>query len=428
MIIEGAPASPPELARLLAAEQANAGSDDGGVVLPCGARIPSTSTPTVTKPALTALLWTIRELGGGFHMPAVRPQHCIDAYAAIIKATNPDICILPGLTHQCGWTPRWDQGAIRLVKEDASTGLSEVKRILAALSLADPGSDWQLIAVNGADGKPAHANNQTSCALYKGGQGISAGKAVVAETDAGLMAVVPLTVPDRFDCCAKVALAAPLAVRARAFFAKAAADTTPTGALPADALVAYSAPAGLAGNEHYAAFRSACEVEYAPPLKQGSRLKLPYWEHIAARDEALLENFMALGPADVVRQDRSMHWEALKSDEHPEILDDVSGKLADALALRHTSGEPAPRLATTRIVDLVRAVLDPAVLPTVGADDPLPEDGCATSMRAKHAGQPAAGKDTTAQACAANQLAEAMLFARLLSDHWPVLGELRLPR
>lgn len=422
MKIDGAPPVPPTLDQLLAASRASAGYR-GGVTVACG-QPPATSD--VARPGVTAVLWTIRELGGGFHMPAVRPQHGIDACAAIIKATNADVCILLGLTHQPGWMPQADDGMIRMVAQEAGAGLAEARRILAALSAADPGAGWQLVPVHGADDKPAHAVNQSTCFLYKSGRGIAAGKAIVAATDAGLVAVLPVTVPDCFDCPPDVCFAAPLAVRARCFYASAPAGTAPTGVLPPDAVVAYSVPAGLAGNAHFAAFRNACEVAYAPPLAQGSRLKLPYWEQVALRDAGLLENFMAVAAADVLQQDSSMHCEALVPGVHPASLDDVSGKLADAVLLRHTSAAPAPHLAVARVVDLLRAVLDPDVLAALGASDPLPEDGCAAAMRARHAAPPVTSQAATAQARARNQLAAAILFARLLSDHWPILAQLRL--
>ena len=94
MNLDGEAAPAPQAAALVAAAIAAQQYADPGVVAAC----PEATPAQETKPPLKVILWTLQELGGGFHMPAVRADYCIEAFAALVKATTADLWIMPGLS------------------------------------------------------------------------------------------------------------------------------------------------------------------------------------------------------------------------------------------------------------------------------------------------------------------------------------------
>jgi len=413
----------PEVAALLTANEGAKAYHDGGLFVACPA---TEKKPVENKPPIKAMLWRIRELGGGFQSPESRPDYCIESYAEIVKVVKADVVIILGLASTTGWTPKNEGNVVRIEEGVRDTGISEAKRILSALGKTDAGGGWKLVVVSGPDGKPAYFHHQTACFFYKGGSGITCGKTIVAACGPAFLGVAPVKIPATFDCPPDLSLFAPLAVGQRVFFAKEPPDPKVTGTMPANGIVSFSSPEGLGGNEEYADLRTECDVEYAPPLREGTRLKIPYWEVVSERTEALLENFTAINAADVIRQDKSMHWEAIEHEKHPASLEKVVGRLADALMVRHTSDAPAPRLEKARVVDLVRAALDTGVLAAAGTGDGLAEDSSLAAVRKKHTRTAAHVKSAAAEAQVENQIAEAVLFARKLSDHWPVIADVHL--
>lgn len=408
----------PDVAALVAASEGAKGYPNG-LVVPC----PPAKNKQAKSP-LRVLVWHVRELGGGFQSPERRADVCIQAYAKVAAALKPDAWILLGLTSRRGWTPKVKNSVVTMDEGANNTGVAEAKRILDELKKADTGGDWKLAVANGMDEKPAYDRYHTACFFYRGAKGIACEKAGVTECGATLLTMAQLDVPDVFDVPPDLALVAPMFVGRKSLFA-----TTPprpdvtVPALPACSVIGFSAVEGL-GGEGYCDFRSDCDVEYSPPLANGTKLKIPYWEAVAERDEALLENYVALNAADVARQNEAMHWEAVKKDDDPDHLDEVVGRLADSLLVR-CSGGLAIKAETVRVVDLVRAGLDKDTIAKVGQEAPLDEDACIATLLRQEAQAAAHVKTVTPASTAENMIAGAALFARRLSDHWPIVADVR---
>ena len=122
MILEdGAGASQQVESLVQASETTAAYSASEGVATCPFAKEKKVSGP---KPPLKALLWHIREFGGGFQSPEKRPDFCIAAYAALIKASHADVVILVGLGRSAGLKPVKDGNLIRVEKTSADSGLA----------------------------------------------------------------------------------------------------------------------------------------------------------------------------------------------------------------------------------------------------------------------------------------------------------------
>jgi hypothetical protein len=411
----------PEIETLLAAEEGARNYSDSGAVQHCP---PAEKPERKPKPPIKVLLWHIRELGGGFQSPMVRPDYCLQAYAAIIKAVKADAIILLGLSRTAGWTPEYDGTAVRMREEMQDCGIAEVKRLLSELQKCDGSGGWQFVPVNGPDGKPAYHGHETACFFYKTSSGITCGPVRIASCGPAFLAIAPLRIPESFAAPPDLPLLAPLRVGRHSFSRELMPDPPTQGDLPPNALVGFSASGGHSGSD-YLDFRTSCDVEYARPLQEGTVLKIPFWERIAAEEECIIENHMALNPGDVLLQDRVMCWESLRPDLHPKDLESVCGQLADSLLIRHTGAGLAPRLEKLRIIDLVRSALDSDVRAKVAGDASLDEDGAISSQRKAFVETLAEFKSEDAMPDTAieRQIAEAMLFARKLSDHWPILAD-----
>lgn len=418
MKLENAVTNPDAAALVAAAEGAKDYPD--GMVVPC----PLAKKKEKAKPALRVLVWHVRELGGGFQSPEKRADECIQAYAKVAAAVKPDAWILLGLSSQHGWKAQVKGGVVTREEGLKDTGVAEAKRILEELKKADGSADWKLAVAMGSDDKPAYDSNHTACFFYRGAKSIACEQAGVTQCGAALLAVAPLTVPDSFDVPPDLALVAPMFLGRRKLLA---ADAPPPGvtvdSVPECAVIGFSSVEGLGGNG-YADFRSDCDVEYAPPLTNGTKLKIPYWEAVAERDEALLENYVAVNAADVVRQNKAMHWEAIKKDKDPQHLDKVVGRLADSLLVRCT-GATRLKAENVRVVDLVRGGLKKSTIAKVGQGNPLDEDAAIAALLEQEAKGAAHLKTVTPETTAENQIAAAALFARRLSDHWPVVADVR---
>jgi hypothetical protein len=417
LILEGAAGPNPQVAALLdAKEAAESYSAEEGVATCPFAKKHQKQEP---KPPVKAVMWHIRELGGGFQSPEKRPDHVIEAYAAVIRACQADVVILAGLTRTVGWKPVKEGNVVRLEKAASDSGLAEARRLVAAL-----GGGWQMVSAADPDDKPVYHKHETAAFLYDSTRGISCGKVTVAKCGPAFLAIAPLRIPDTFDAPPELPLLAPLRVGRQTFSREETPDPPATGALPPSGLVGFSAPDGLGGNKEYADLRSACDVEYARPLEEGTVLKTPFWEQVAADQERLIENHMAVNPADVVLQNQAMYWEALRPEDHPKELDKVSGRLADSLLVRKTGGVP-PRLEKLRIVDLVRASLESAALDKVAQGPKRDEDGALVAQLNAFSATLPKPKRATPETAVERQIAEAGLFARKLSDHWPIVADVR---
>jgi hypothetical protein len=418
VILEDGAAPSPQVQSLVQAKEAGARYSAAPGVVPCPyAKEKKEEGP---KPPLKVVLWHIRELGGGFQSPAKRPDFCIAAYAALIHATHADVAIVVGLGRSIGLKPVKDHGHIRVEKESSDTGLAEARRLTLAL-----GSDWRLASANGPDNKPVYHKSETACFLYNTNRGIHCGAVTLVKCGAAFLAIAPMQIPGTFDAPPTLPLLAPLSVGRRTSSDEEAPGPQANGELPAMALIGFSALDGLKGSSDYAGLRSACDVEYAPPLNEGTLLQQPFWEKVAADSERLLENHMAVNPADVILQNKAMYWEALPPAEHPKALDKVSGRLADALLVRKTGGATL-RLDKVRALDLVRASLDSAALGELGRGSALPEDSVLVSQRKAYAATLPKTKQASAGSSSEVQIAEASLFVRKLSDHWPILADVYL--
>lgn len=440
---EGKPSE--EVGNLLEADAAARAYPDQVGVQPC----PLQSKPEELPP-LRALLWHIRELGGGFQTPSVRPGFCMESYAGVIKAVQADICILLGVTRTSGWVPELNGNVVTMKEEPRDTGIAEARRLLGELQRVDAGGGWQIsFAKDAADtaGAPAYHLHQTACFLYKSAKGLSCGAVTVVPRDRLFLAYAPLQVPGSFDAPASLPLLAPMSV-GRHTFSRTETVPEPNGELPEAGLVAFSAAGSVPADDAYFEFRTACDVEYQQPLQRGTVLRVPWWETVATDGDTLLENHMALNPSEVLLQDAAMHWEALPAAVHPDALMEVFGQLSDSLLTRGRAAGTAPRTEGMRIVDLIRAALPADTLAKVGVADSLDEDGaiaaqCKTYLSGvnkadKQAADQGTGdtaqdvQDSPASATPEDelkrQIAQAVLFARMLSDHWPIVADVRKAR
>ena len=92
----------------------------------------------------------------------------------------------------------------------------------------------------------------------------------------------------------------------------------------------------------------------------------------------------------------------------------------------HATGGATLRLDKVRVFDLVRASLDSQALGEVGQSSTLPEDSVLVSQRKAYAATLPKTKHATGGTPSEIQIAEAVLFARKLSDHWPILADVHL--
>jgi hypothetical protein len=406
----------PEVEKLLEAEEGARDFSNQEGVIEC----PLKKKAKETKPPVRALFWSIREFGGGFQTPAQRPDYCIQAYAALIRAVKADVVLLTGLTRTIGWLPELQGKVMRMREQTLDSGLEEARRLLAAL-----GGGWRLAPANGPDGKPAYHLHESACFLYDTARGIECGDVEIAACGPAFLAIAPMQIPGTFDAPPKLPLLAPLSTGRYTFSREVPPDPAAGASLPPSGLVGFTAGNELSGSSEYLDFRTECDVEYSRPLNDGTVLKIPYWEEVASNEECLIENHIAVNAADVVLQDTAMHWEALRPDQHPKQLDKVYGRLADSLLVRNTGGA-APRLEKLRVMDLVRAALDEEALGAAATGPALEEDSAIVAQRSAFAETLARTRDASPATKIERQIAEAALFARTLSDHWPVVADVRL--
>jgi hypothetical protein len=451
MKLANAPSASPHVEEMLAADaQAAAQGDAPPDIVACPLATKHETRPAPEPRSIRILSWNITELGGGFWMPRRRPSYCTDAYAAAIGALAPDVCVLMGLrkgppfAHErlavkervYGWRAR---------PLDQEAGVAEAKAILAALREVDPGADWRAAFPRAGDGSTAYVRGGTACFLYAAGRQITCkGIDVVEGAAAQALGIPELLAAGRFgmpllagSSPLEVGVAAPLVILRGDERASAAGrdpapppPTTPkaTGDIPDPCVVAVSAEEDLVAQlGALNGYRSELDVQYQALADAGTVMTVHHWERIARRGPALVDNLLAVHPADVRLADRRMHWEALALPEHADDYGDVVGQLSDLLLLRDQAAEHALALENMRVVDLLRAALEPEEAKRLRVDGtPRDEDGALAAARGKHL--EATARSTRAQgsgdADAANTIAGCVEFLRLLSNHWPIYTEL----
>jgi hypothetical protein len=425
---------------LAADERASAQEDSPTNIHPC----PLAPKREDAKPKpVRILMWNITELGGGFWMPPRRLDYCIDAYAAVIHAMKPDVCVLLGLqkgppfgytrvsSHKLGYAWHAKPGT-------ENHGIMEANAILAGLEKLDVGIGWKAAFPVSDDGSYACVRGGTACVFYATGHGIALDRLDIVDGPVADSLGIPerllaarLHMPlGKDQSAAPLGIVAPLVVLPEAERRSSAPpDATPlpkaTGRLPDPSVVALSSELDLA--VHRARLDDYCsslDVEYPSLPDRGSVVTTSHWERIAYRGAGLVDNLLAVHPADVRLGDRRMHWEALPLPAHADEYGEVVGRIADLLLLRKQAGQPLA-LRKLQIVDLLRAALGPADLTRLHAQaGAQPEDGVLVAMRKRHFAATARPTMTGADDDPANVVAGCIEFLRLLSNHWPVCAEL----
>ncbi|HXT17714.1 MAG TPA: hypothetical protein VN706_18895 [Gemmatimonadaceae bacterium] len=421
MKLAGAPDTDPRLAALAAADDATAdASAADAIVLPCGAVVPQLE--------LAVLVWNIRELGGGFHMPPARPDYCIDAYAALIAAMQADVCVLAGLRGTPERVVTSQDGVFTYADAVNDTGIAEAKKILASLQKAAADGDWALSTPADSSGVALYEGGTTSAFLYKkaGGRTLIGLDTLNGRADAtlglgGHLAHLSLKLPLEGDDPLTFDLLTPLGATA----AKGEKAPTVDGTQPTSFVLAFSASDDLTAQRGpLDAVQSAVTADSRPLLAHGSVLGDSFWHATTRSAGGLLDDFTAIGAADLERHDAEMHWEALPDPKHAGTSTDVAGSVGDAVLTRNA--EPRARYAVreVRVIDMMRAALGADEITTVGGDAaPCDEDSSLGAMRASHrTATPYLGPD--APTTPTNIVAECADFLHLLSDHWPVLATL----
>jgi hypothetical protein len=453
--VDGAPAgNATALASAGEAADAAEGAD------PAVAECPLHNT-TVT---LNVVLWRIRQFGGGFHMPTVRADYCIDAYAALLCAVKADVCVVAGLERTPGLTVTASDTGFAYAPEVVDSGPAEATRLLAALAKKDAAAGWAMVIPKGDDGKILYEGGATSAIFYK----TSEGRARTAIDTVDGSADDRLGLGQRLVHCAfsipsqdggpsvTFDVLAPLG-RPVVPVGTAPALPAPTGEMPASFLLALSALDDVVGNaSRLSAVRSSIGAQLRPDTAEGTVLLRPFWRTVWDRSDTLLEDFIVVNPADVHLHDEAMHWEAMKPPDHPDTVGDVAGELYDAIFVRNESGTPRFRVRGVRVADLVRAALSPdeigalskkpAAAPTAAATAGAPapdaaatapaaaaaaapaapapkdEDGALVEQRAAHRAAAGYLDHWSVEDDSANRLAECAEFTAVLSDHWPLVA------
>ncbi|MDB4877252.1 MAG: hypothetical protein JWM41_3698 [Gemmatimonadetes bacterium] len=409
----------PRLASLVAADDATAEeSAADAIVLPCGAAVPQLE--------LKLLVWNVRELGGGFHMPRVRPDHCIDGYAALIAALGADVCVVTGLRAAPARLVTSEGGVLKYADEDVDTGVAEAKRLLASLKKAAAAGDWAMGVPSDAKDAIVYEGGTTTAVLYQraGGRKLLSLDVVNGRADAtlgvgGHLVRLSLELPLEGESPLTLDLLAPLG--ASAVTGEKAPAVTAT--LPASFVLAFSADDDLASNRGpLDAVQSAVSADSRPLLGHGSVLGDSFWQTTTRERGSLLTDYTAVSAADVDQQDDEMHWEALPDPKHPKAASDVAGSLGDAVLVRNA--EPRARYAVRelRVVDMMRAALTADEIADAGGEGAAAdEDNSLAGLRAAHRAATPYLSDT-APTTPQNIVAECADFLHLLSDHWPVLA------
>jgi hypothetical protein len=194
--------------------------------------------------------------------------------------------------------------------------------------------------------------------------------------------------------------------------------------LPEVGVLAISAPEDLMTSMEFASFKADMEATYRPPGRDGTSLNDQWWFPRADGDDGVLDNFAAVDPGDSLLQDEEMHWEGLDQPEYAGNLDKVTGRLTDLWLLRDTGAESPPVVEELRVVDLIAAALTSEVLAEVRPKAPenSKEDSAMVSQRKEYR---ASIKENSLKREALNEISDGAHFSNILSDHWPVVLQLR---
>lgn len=423
--------SPPESPQAAALAKSGSAVETAPAATPGVAECPIKKHEEPKKPPLRLLLWNIQELGGGFYRPHKREQYVIDAYAAVIKALEIDILVILGVTDTIGVIPEETESGDRLhVKFDETlrdTGPAEVARIAKLL-----GGGWQTVWP-----QPQHLYHYrtTTAILFNSASGLSLAASGLAECALDL----DIGLTGRLFCASfdaakytekKVFVAVPLgtSVPARPYAVppKPAkeSDLAVTLEFPETSILGISGQGDLAASSAFSGFKAEVDAAYRPPAKEGTFLKDSWWFPRADGDDGVLENFAAVDPGNSILQDDEMHWEALETPTHARDLGKVTGALTDSWLLRHTAEDPSPIVEELRVADLIAAAMKTAVLAKARPVKPehSQEDSAMTAQRDQY--RKSLGKDLWVDGLD-NEISDCAHFTRVLTEHWPVLMQIR---
>lgn len=435
---ENAPKESPQAAALMAAGAATDAAPDSPVgVATCPLQKPAPAPEVKQKQPLRALLWHIQELGGGFYQPHQRESYVMEAYAALLKKLNIDIAVILGITDSIGVVPQaagsGDGVHVTFDESLKDTGPAEVTRLQGLL-----GGSWQAVwpRPKAGTGYLYHYRN-TTCVLYNSANGLALASSglVQSATDTaigltGRLFCAVFNAPNHADT--PLGIAAPLgtcaAERPGAVPAQAAPESelAATLTLPGTALLGLSGSGDLSASGAFSRFKAEVDAAYAPPTQEGTLLKDAFWFQQAEGADGVLEDFAALDPGNSLLQDEQMHWEALDLPEHADELGKVVGALTDIWLLRNSGGSPAPAIEELRPIDLIAAALSAEALGKARPVKPpqSPEDSAVATQRKAY--RSAIGNDHWVEGID-NEIADGAHFARILSEHWPVLVQIRFP-
>lgn len=404
---------------------------------PCPLATPTGTRPPTPKKPARILYWNIFELGGGLFTPAERPQLAIDAYAQLFAALDLHVVVLGGLTRGPRRVPvSRTAGAARFIAlEDAppDTGPAEVARILRKLQALDAGAGWQLVLPqHRTTGATLYHRGGTTAFLYAASKGFALQKTdLIASTVRDNPCVTDTLVAVSFS--APAFSAAPVRVMAslgpttperpgeRLRVEDPPEEREPTAEMPKSAALFVSMQGDAVERLHE--LEVALDAEFLPARRQGTVLDDDFWKVTNDRREGLLTSFTAVSPTDLQLQDQRMHWEALPPPEHARDPGSVKGHLADGMLIVHHVVADPPQVQELRVVDLIAAGL---ASPGGETSEAPSERGVLSSQRrawartARHERVKAPTRD------AANDLAEGSYFARTLSQHWPLVTQLKL--
>lgn len=422
----------PRLAALVASAAAPPPRAEPGVV-PCP--LPVVQPPP--KPPARILYWNVFELGGGLFTPAERPQHAIDAYARLIAALDLHVVVLGGITRGPQTVPVSKRaGEARFIAfEDAppDTGPAEVARIVRKLQEIDAGAGWHMtLPRHRTTGATLYHRGGTVAFLYASSKGFALRKTdLVASTVHDSPCVTDTLVAASFS--APAFSAAPVQVMAtlgpttperpweRMRVEAPSEEREPTASMPKSAVLFVSMQGEAEARLHE--LEVALDAEFLPARIEGTVLDDDFWKVTNERCGGLLASFTAVSPTDMQLQDQRMHWEALPPPEHPRDPGSMKGRLADGmLIVHHVAAEP-PQVQELRVVDLLAAGLSaPGSAPATSPREhgALLAERRAWAETARHVRVEAPEEDP------ANALAEGSYFARTLSQHWPLLTQLKL--
>jgi len=444
MIIENPPPPNSRLDGLVKASEV-VHAPGSAAVTPCPYADPPPPPPPPKLP-LRILMWNILELGGGFSRPSERPDYVIDSYASLIESLNIDICVILGVTRTVGKIPVRQEGDNPcLIMEDGpiDSGPAEVQRILEKLKSRDTAGNWEAQFFK-PENEHVYHFGATTCFLHRTSKGIRFSKFDLADSKSnhgagltGKLLCAAFELPEHE--AAAFHIAAPLGVPPHQRPLARKPDPGPesalraTGPLPKPCIVGVSSPNDLLNPKwKFHEFKASVQATYLRPGREGTILQQEFWQKSISNNDRLLSNFLAVDIANVSLQDDEMYWSAMDKPKHAETAEEVSGILADVFLLSNgPQGTPSAVIDEIRIVDLIAAAIPAEKLGQIrqsaapaDAAQALPsEDSVLAAQRRARRNQTVSGPQPEENA--ANELADCHYFSLALSEHWPVVAQLR---